>query len=204
MAPFWGLTVAVIGQLQQDGHVVLTGDARNPYLKAVEGVTPADPLCESFHRHIAFSRKPRKLGYWRRRFQIRTDVLRRTADRLVERGILEKRQVSRAGSIKQWAYPELDPRPETELHERIHAWAADPGGTLDPALEALLSIAHTTGVLRAALGFRFVADHVVELNALRSDHPLARLVTATQQEAQVAAAFGIVSGLLPVVIQWFA
>jgi hypothetical protein len=91
-------------------------------LAAVSGAAPAHPLLAAAHAAIERSDKRRDARGWVGRLPKQLKPLReRTAERLVEHGVLTAERRRILGLFPSARFPAADPEPERDLRERLRA-----------------------------------------------------------------------------------
>jgi hypothetical protein len=118
----WGGDPGLAGAILLDltAERALTEDDGD--LVAAPGAAPDHPLLAAAHGVIETSHKRRNAKRWVGRLPKELKPLReRTAERLVEHGILTEERRKLLGLFPSTRFPEADPGPERELRERLRA-----------------------------------------------------------------------------------
>lgn len=183
---------AVVAELALAGRI--TVDERQK-VHVVDSTRTHHPLVDDWLGTMAESKKVRPLSEWVRRVAGTRDLRHRLAVQLVRRGILRASEDKVLLVFTRTIYPELDPRPEAELMERIER-AIFEDDEVEARTAILVSLAYRGLVLRALFGKKRLAARKTRLEAL-ADRSIA--AGATEQAVQAMHTAMMVSAIVPTI-----
>jgi hypothetical protein len=142
---------ALLAELMLDGRIAIT-DAKKQHV-GIRNTSPiGDPILDEALARIAKRKRPASVVSWLTQLAGAKWLRHRAARQLCRRGILRADEKTVLLFFKQKIYPELDPMPERRLLERMRAAVTSESGPVDPRTAAVVSLAHGTQILSAALG----------------------------------------------------
>ncbi len=106
-----------------------------------------DPLLDECMARFASAKRRASLKTWVSRFVSIKKLRHRVALQLCRRGILRADEDTVLLVFTRKIYPELDPRPERDLIERLRRAIFTDTGDVDPRTTVLISLAHRADVL---------------------------------------------------------
>jgi len=106
-----------------------------------------DPLLDECLTRVREAKKPVAAQTWVTKFAGIKNLKHQLAMRLCDRGILEADEDKILLLFTRRIYPEIDPRPEKEMVERLRAAIFSEADHLDPRTVVLVSLAHSAGLL---------------------------------------------------------
>jgi hypothetical protein len=142
---------ALLAELMLDGRIAIT-DAKKQHVGTRDTSPTGDPILDEALARIAKRKRPASVVAWLGQLAGAKWLRHRAAQQLCRRGILRADEKTVLLFFKQKLYPELDPMPERRLLERMRAAVTSESGTVDPRTAAVISLAHGTHLLSAALG----------------------------------------------------
>lgn len=186
---------AVVAELAIDGRIAVDPDSQK--LSVSDRRPIGDPLVDDWLLQMTGSRKERRVADWVSRIAGQSDLKHRVAMQLVRRGILRADENKVLLVFKRKIYPELDPKPERDLMERLeHAVFTD--DDVAPRTALLVALAHHSGLLRAVLGKQRVKGRKERLEALSQGSVAAG---ATKEAiAAMEAAMVVVTTVVPSIV----
>jgi len=109
-----------------------------------------DPLLDDCLTRIHDSKRAASAQTWVTRFANTKNLKHRLALQLCDRGILKADRDKILLLFTRRIYPEIDPRPENEMIERLRQAIFSEADHLDPRTVVLVSLAHSAGLLPMA------------------------------------------------------
>lgn len=181
-----GLGAAVLMELIEGGWVEL-GDKETVRRVRRPGL-PEMPILADAYRAIETDDQTRDAAYWVRSLPQRLEVRQRTAEHLVERGILRREEKKILWIIPITRYPEEDGQPEVELREHLGdiVLRGKPMGAKDAMLLALIKNCNLVAVVFGKENRKETAE---KLEALLDSDQISSVLKKTieaQQAAMVA------------------
>jgi hypothetical protein len=177
------LELAIAGRLDVEDKKVIVRD----------GSPTGDPLVDQALARIVADDKPRKPGYWVKKFA--KDTRKLTLDRLVEQEVLVRRQDTVLLLFPRTRYPAPhggEPVPETEARQRLTA-AVSTSGPVEPRTAALCALVAATNLDRKV--FRSLDRGVTKrrLAEISAGDWAATAVRKTIEEIQTAVLVAVVA-----------
>ena len=128
-------------------------------LVELERPTPlGDPILDECLEKVKSAKRRASLTTWVSRFARLKKLKHRIAGQLVDRRILRASQDTVLLIFTRKIYPELDPKPERELIERLRKAIFGGGREVDPRTTLLVSLADKAGVLKNAFDKKRLRD----------------------------------------------
>ena len=107
-----------------------------------------DPLLDECLGKIANSKRRVRIENWVPRFANIIHLKRKAAQSLCRRGILKLEEKKVLLLFTQKVYPEIDPRPEKRLLEKMHKAIFGNQKNIDQRIIILIAICNNTGILK--------------------------------------------------------
>jgi len=144
------LAGALLAELVLAGRIRSTADRGK--LEVVDTKTLGEPLLDDCLELLAESRKAKPMRTWLSTISNWSKLKQRAAEGLCRRGILRSDTDKVLLFFDRKIYPEINPKPERELIERLHRVIFTDQRDVDPRTVVTLSLAFQTGVLNAIFG----------------------------------------------------
>lgn len=141
----YGLAGAALIELERAGLVRIEGKD----LVAAPRGTTRDPILDEVLDAIRSSPKTRRIDHWVGRFGRSGSLKKKLLARLVEKGILVREEGRLLWLFPTSRYPQLDPRPEAGVRERIRSgvMGVPSPGEREGALISLVHACDLIGIL---------------------------------------------------------
>jgi hypothetical protein len=164
-----GLAGAVLGELMLEGRVETRPEGRKgkPLVTVVDHATLGDDVLDAGLRRLREATRRADLRRTVQGLARIKDIRARTAVALCRRGILREDEGRVLWLFKRRIYPTVDPAPERALVARVRAAVEDSGGEVAPRTALLVTLARTTGALKAVYSSRQIKAHGERLDALK-------------------------------------
>jgi len=146
---------AVLAELLIEGRIAV-GDRKKQLLEVRDERPSGDPILDEAAGRIAASKRRASLMVWITRVAGANRLHHRAALQLCERGILRADEKTMLLLFRKKIYPELDPRPERKIVERMREALASETEPVDARTAALISLARAVSLLPQVLGKDFV------------------------------------------------
>jgi hypothetical protein len=165
-----GLAGAVLGELLLEERVLLRPEGRKgrPLVTLVSRAPFGDEILDEGLRRLAEARRRADPATTVSRLSRIPQLRARTALALCRYGILREEEGRVLLLFRRRVYPTVDPAPERALVERIRNAVEDPTVEVSPRTALLLSLAHTTGTLRAIWSGKEIRARKARLEAVSS------------------------------------
>ena len=141
---------AVLAEALLGARLRLVPDGKHSLVEVVPGDPTGNELVDEWLERIASDGKRRKVAHWTGKISGTKDLKARVAGSLVQRGILRGDHDKVMLLFTRAIYPEVDPQPERDLRERMHAAIFGDSSWVEPRTTALVSLAKGTGLLEVA------------------------------------------------------
>ena len=165
-----GLAGAVLGELFLEERVSLRPEGRKgkPLVTPVSRATFGDEILDDGLRRLVEAKRRADPATTVSRLSRIPQLRARTALALCRRGILREEEGRVLLLFRRRVYPTVDPTPERALVERIRIAVDEPTAEVTPRTALLVSLARTTGTLRAIWSGKELRARKARLEALSS------------------------------------
>ncbi|MGD8395718.1 MAG: GPP34 family phosphoprotein [Candidatus Eiseniibacteriota bacterium] len=148
----YALGGAMLAELLLGGRVRVEKARWNRTLIELASDAPVgDALLDEALAKIATAGRRASPKSWVQRFARLKRLRQRVAEQLCARGILRADRETVLLIFKRDVFPEIDPRPERALIERLRRAIARDGSSVEPRTAVTVAIAHHAGLLKGAL-----------------------------------------------------
>lgn len=159
------LAGAVLAELLLEEQIIID-DQANGTIKLQMEKEPDDPLFRKAYRLINLWQKPMNLEELLSELANLTSLRYLATEQLCQRGIVDDVEETILYIFSRKVYPTLDPAPEQEIVSRIRDGIFNQQAQLDPRTCALISLAHHTDYITAAISFHERAKHKARIEAI--------------------------------------
>lgn len=187
---------AVLSELLMSSRVELDS-SKKKLVHVTSRKSLGDPLLDECLGKIHDSKKPRSAETWVSSFANVKDLKHRLAARLCDRGILKADRDKVLLLFSRRIYPEIDPRPESELVERLRHAIFSESDDLEPRTVVLIALANATGLLNMVFDKRDLKARKSRIERIVSGDIAAQ---ATQEAIEAVQAAIFVACIMPVII----
>lgn len=156
-----------------------------------------DPLLDECLGRIATAKRRASMKTWITRFAHVGKLQHRIAEGLCRRGVIRADTGTILLIFKRRIYPELDPRPERAVIERLRKAIFTDTREIDPRTVVLISLADSAGVLRIPFGRRELRARRKRIEQITSGELMGK---ATKQAIQAAQAAVATAACVPVIV----
>jgi Golgi phosphoprotein 3 len=139
---------AVLAELLMETRIDVETVKKRKYARVLSSAPLGDPLIDECLAKIAGAKRRAQLQTWVSKFAQTKKLKHRVAEQLAKRWILRVDEDKVLGIFTRKIYPEVDPRPERELIERLQQAVLGDGREVDPRTVVLISLANSTGLLK--------------------------------------------------------
>ena len=143
----YALGGAMLAEMLLRGKVSVA-EGKRKLLELVDAKPMGDPLLDECLSKIASAKRRASIKTWVSRFAQLKKLRDRCATQLVRSGILRADEDKILLLFTRKIYPELDPRPEREIVERLRKAIFTESRDLDPRTVVLVSLAHNAKILK--------------------------------------------------------
>ena len=139
---------AILSELLLEKRIKVDVSKKRKLVDLVDPKPVGDPLVDECLEKISNSKRRATLQTWVTRFANVKKLKHRAVAQLCKRRILRADEDKILLVFTRKTYPEIDPRPERELIERLRKAIFADAKTLDPRTVVLVSLAHNSGLLK--------------------------------------------------------
>lgn len=151
-----------------------------------------EPVIDECLEKMAAAKRRATLQTWVQRFAQLKQLKHRVAKGLCNRGILRTDEDTLLLLFRRKIYPELDPRPERELIERLRKAIFGDGRQVDPRTAILVALAHSTGLLKIPFDRKELKRRKERIEQLIDGQLLGKATRQAVQAAQAAATMAVI------------
>lgn len=139
---------AVLAELLLHQRIDVEQDRSKRFARALGPNPIGDPLLDDCLARIVAAKRRTQLRDWVATFARTKRLKHRVAEQLVQRGILRVDQDKVLGIFTRTIYPEVDPKPEREVIERLREAVFTESRSISPRTVVLLSLAANADLLK--------------------------------------------------------
>ena len=189
--PDWSMRYALAGAVLMDLALEDRVDTDLEKLVLVDGTSLGDPVLDPVLADITAARGTHDARFWVERAANRADATREAAiDRLVERGILERREDRFLWVFRSRRYPVIDGKAEREVKLRImEVLFSDVIPT--PRDVVMICLSDACGIFSELLSKRELRHVMPRIELIRRMDLIGRAVTAAIRDIEVSLAQAI-------------
>ncbi len=144
----YALAGAVLAELLLSEKITVEERKKKKYGIIQDSTPMGDPVIDECLEKVKKAKNKQQLQTWVSRFSGVKDLKNKVARRLVERGILRADEDKVMLLFTRKIYPEVDPRPENKMTERLREAIFTEKKDIDPRTVVLVSLADATGLLK--------------------------------------------------------
>jgi hypothetical protein len=196
----WRFAVAgaVIAELLLGGRLQAVRERKKVFLEpAGDATSPDDPLLAECLERVRGAKRRATVQIWVRRFARLGRLNHRVAAPLCRRGILRESEQRVLRLFRQRVYPELDPRPEKALRERMRRAIFGTSTRIAPRTAIVVNLARSANLLDRIFEAKKLRARKKRLQRLAAGDLVGGAAQKAVQEATAAAV--MVSVMIPAV-----
>jgi hypothetical protein len=178
---------AILAELLLLGRIQVQKQKKKQFAIVSSTEPTGDTLLDECLGRIAESRKRQQLKTWVSRFSNTKNLKRRVAVQLCRKGILRESEDRVMFIFKRAIYPELDPRPEQALVERMRRAIFTATSQVEPRTAVLVALAFHSNLLKNAFAKKKLKSHKKRIESLASGDAAS---AATKEAIQAVKAAG--------------
>lgn len=181
----FGVAGGILAELMLQQRIVLDGSKRN-HVQLRDSQSTGDEILDECLERIGDARSATTLAGWVGRFAGLKLLKNRVAVQLCRRGILRHEEKSVLLLFKQEIYPEIDPKPEQEIRERLRRAIFTDSREVDPKTGILVALAESCGILPVIFGRKDLKARKERLAQLKSGDSFGQAAKSAVDEAIIA------------------
>ena len=167
------------------------------HYEVADGKPTGKPFLDDCLARISEDKKVRPVEKLVSRFAETKELKHRLAQQLCDLGILTADEDRILLLFTRRIYPELDPRPERELIERLRRAVLYSTGVVDPRTAVVVSLAHHSGLLRNALTKKEIKAHKARIEEIGNGDAVTEATKDAIEAVQTAL---LVTCIIPAVV----
>lgn len=177
---------AVVAELALRGRIRLAESGKKKLVEIVSDQPTGKQFLDDCLARIAEDPKVRPVEKWVSRFAETKQLKHRLAQQLCDLGILSADEDKILLLFTRRIYPELDPRPERELVERLRRAVLFSSGSVEARTAVVISLAHHSGLLRNALSKKEIKEHKARIEEIGSGDAVSEATRDAIEAVQAA------------------
>jgi len=188
---------AVLAELLMKKRIDVEAVKKRRYARVLSPAPVGDPLIDECLAKLAGAKKRAQLQTWVSRFANMKNLKHRVAGQLAKRWILRVDEDKVLGIFTRKIYPEVDPKPEREMIERLREAVFGETQNIDPRTVVLLSLANSAQLLKLVFDRKLVKGRKARIERIVNGELTGK---ATQEAIQAMQAAVMVACIMPAVI----
>jgi len=188
---------AVLAELLIEKRIDIEAVKKKNYARVLSPAPTGDPLIDEGLAKLAAAKKRAQLQTWVAKFAQTKNLKHRVAEQLARRGTLRIDEDKVLGIFTRKIYPEVDPRPERELIERLRKAIFSDIGEVDPRTAVLLSLAKSADLLKLVFDKKQLKGRKARIEQVVNGEMTGK---ATQEAIQAMQAAVMVACIMPAII----
>lgn len=141
------LAAALLAELLLTKKVELEVEGKKKFIKLTDSKLTGDLLLDECIQKISASKRRARVENWVPRFANIPRLKSKAAQNLCKRGILKMEENKVLFLFKYKKYPEIDPKPEKRLIEKLRKAIFGANKSIEPETVILIAICEKTGIL---------------------------------------------------------
>ena len=188
---------AVLAELLMEKRIDVEVVKKNRYARVLSPAPLGDPLIDECLAKIAGAKKRAQLQTWVTKFAQTKNLKHRVAEQLAKRSILRTDEDKVLGIFPRKIYPEVNPKPERELTERLREAIFSDIREVDPRTVVLLSLAKSADLLRLIFDKKQLKSRKTRIEQVVNGEMTGK---ATQEAIQAMQTAVMVACIMPAII----
>ncbi len=184
--PQVAIGAAVLAELLLRERIAIAQEGKKRFVEVRTTDSTGDLLLDECLERIAGAKRRERVQTWVSRFANRTELKHRVAARLCERGILRLDEDKVLLLFKRKVYPEVDPKPEEALVERLREAIFTDRTDLDTRTVVLVALAHAASLLNVVFDKRDLKDRKDRIQDVVEGHAVGEAAKKVVDEIQAA------------------
>lgn len=142
------LAGALMAELLLKKKIEIEYSGKKKFVKLINQKSTGNPLMDECIEKISKSKRRSRLENWVQRFANISRLKHKAAQSLCHKGILKMEEDKILLIFNRKIYPEIDPRPEKRLMDKLQSAIFGSSKEIDPNTIILISICNSTGILK--------------------------------------------------------
>lgn len=193
----YALGGAILAELLLHKRIIVEAEKKKKFAKVIDSLPMGEPLLSECLEKINTAKKRQQLQTWVTRFAQIKNLKHRVAKQLTRRGILRADEDKILHIFTRKIYPEIDPRPEQDLIERLRQAIFTDSDDIDPKTVVLLSLAKSTELLKVVFDKKQLKTRKERIEQIVNGEMMGK---AAKEAVDAAMAAVMVATIIPAVI----
>ena len=186
---------AIAAELLLAGRIRIAGPKKS-LVEVGDASATGDALLDDCLQRIATARRRAPLRDWVSRFAGVKGLKRRAAESLCRRGVLRLEEKQVLLLFRQKIYPEIDPRPEREIVQRLRRAIIGDAQQVEPRTVVLVALARATDLLKAHFERGELKERRARIKALVTGEAAGRATAEAIQAMEAAVMVAVMAGAI--------
>lgn len=179
---------AILSELLLLGRIQAKKEKKKQFATVSSTKPTGDALLDECLGRIAESNKRQQLKTWVARFSNTKKLKRRVAAQLCRKGIVRESEDRVLFIFKRAIFPEIDPRPERAIVERLRQAISTGTSRVEPRTAVLVALAFHTDLLKNVFEKRMLKNHKKRIESMTSGDVVGAATKEAVQAVKAAAA----------------
>jgi hypothetical protein len=191
------LAAAILAELLLIKKIKLDPVGKKNFVKLTDVKFTGDQLLDECLQKISKAKRRARIENWVPRFANLPRLKHKAAQSLCRKGILKMEEHKMLLLFKHKKYPEVDPRPEKQLIEKLRKAIFGNNKTIEPETVILVAICEKTGILKHLFDKQKLKDRKKWIKEITSGNLIG---DATKEAVEAMQAAVFVAVIVPAVI----
>ena len=191
------LAGALLAELLIKNKVEIESAGKKKFVKLKSSKPTGNALLDECIEKMASAKRRASPQNWVQRFANISRIKHKAAESLYRKGILKLEEDKVLLIFNRKKYPEVDPRPEKRLMDKIYDAVFGSSKEIDPETVILISICNSTGILRQIFDKSKLRGKKARIKEITSGNLIGK---ATKEAVEAMQAAVLIATIIPAVI----
>jgi hypothetical protein len=187
----------ILAELVLAKRVALEKERKKQYARVENAARIGEPVLDECLEKLRTAKRRATLQTWVSRFAHVKHLKHRVAEGLCRRGILRADEDAILLLFRRRVYPEVNPRPERRVIERLHKAIFTETNQVAPRTVVLASLAHSTGLLKTVFDKKDMKGRETRIKSLTNGEVIGKAAKEAIEAVQAAV---VVAAVMPAVM----
>ncbi len=193
----YALGGAILAELLMEERITLVKEKKKQFVELTKYARMEDDVLAEAVEKVRDAKRRATVQTWVSRFAGLKRLKHRVAKRLCRRGILRADEETVLLLFRRTVYPEINPRPERRMIERLRQALFSESANLDPRTVVLVSLAHGAGLLKHVFDKKELKNRKDRIQQIVDGEVVGSAAKAAMEAAQAAL---VVATVVPTVV----
>jgi len=190
------LAGAILAELLLKNKIEIEASGKRKFVKLVNRKSTRNSLLDECIEKMASAKRRATPQNWIQRFANISRLKSKAAQSLCRKGILKMKEDKVLLLFNRKIYPELDPKPEKKLMDKIDAAIFGSSKEIDPETVILISICNSTGILKQLFDKSKLREKKKRIKEITSGNLIGQ---ATKEAIEAMQAAVMIAAIIPAV-----